>query len=147
ILTLSSTSNGKVAVKAWEALEEKTSLSLKDLAKERAEERMTFASITARPQTVISSPAFSGSEKDGRRYSPFTTNVEKRIPWRTLTGRQQYYLDHELLIEFGEQMATYKPPLMHTPFHPKGSRPDAQGKEVVLNYLTPHNKWSIHSMY
>ena len=66
---------------------------------------MTFASITARPQTVISSPAFSGSEKDGRRYSPFTTNVEKRIPWRTLTGRQQYYLDHELLIEFGEQMA------------------------------------------
>ena len=33
ILTLSSTSNGKVAVKAWEALEEKKSLSLKDLAK------------------------------------------------------------------------------------------------------------------
>jgi nitrate reductase alpha subunit len=147
ILTLSSTTNGKVAVKAWEALEQKTALHLKDLAEERSEERMTFASITAQPQTVITSPAFSGSEQGGRRYSPFTTNVEKRIPWRTLTGRQQYYLDHEMLIEFGEQMAVFKPTLRHTPFHPGSTRPDVKGKEVVLSYLTPHSKWSIHSMY
>ena len=80
ILTLSSTTNGKVAVKAWEALEKKTNLRLADLAKEREEECFTFEQITAQPKTVITSPAFSGSEKGGRRYSPFTTNVERLIP-------------------------------------------------------------------
>jgi nitrate reductase alpha subunit len=146
ILTLSSTTNGKMALKAWEALEKKTSLSLKDLAEDRGEELMTFESITSQPKSVITSPAFSGSEKGGRRYSPFTTNVEKRIPWRTLTGRQHFYVDHEMMIEFGEQMAVFKPILKHTPFS-RSNRPGVEGKEITLNYLTPHNKWSIHSMY
>lgn len=145
VLTLSSTSNGKMAVKAWEALEKKTDLELTDLAAEREEECFTFAQITAQPKTVITSPAFSGSEKGGRRYSPFTTNVERLIPWRTITGRQSFYLDHEMMQEFGEAMATFKPILQQKPF--KKNRPDVEGKEIVLNYLTPHNKWSIHSMY
>ncbi|MGG3937920.1 nitrate reductase subunit alpha [Anoxybacillus kestanbolensis] len=145
ILTLSSTTNGHVAVKAWESLEKKTSLQLKDLAAEREEECFTFEQITAQPKTVITSPAFSGSEKGGRRYSPFTTNVERLIPWRTLTGRQSFYVDHELMQEFGETMATFKPILQHKPF--QKNRPDVEGKEITLNYLTPHNKWSIHSMY
>lgn len=147
ILTLSSTTNGKVAVKAWESLEKKTHLHLKDLAEERSEECFTFDEITSKPKTVITSPAFSGSEKGGRRYSPFTTNVERLIPWRTLTGRQQFYIDHEMLREFGETLATFKPTLKTTPFHPNSKRPVEGGKEIVLNYLTPHNKWSIHSMY
>lgn len=145
ILTLSSTSNGKIAVKAWKALEEKTDLALADLAAEREEECFTFEQITAQPKTVITSPAFSGSEKGGRRYSPFTTNVERLIPWRTVTGRQSYYIDHEMMHEFGEAMATFKPILQHKPF--ANNRPKSEGKEIVLNYLTPHNKWSIHSMY
>lgn len=145
VLTLSSTTNGHLAVKAWEALEEKTSLELKDLALDREGDLITFDKITAQPQTVITSPAFTGSEKDGRRYSPFTTNVEKMIPFRTITGRQSYFLDHEMVKEFGEEMATFKPILNHTPFRKK--RPDQEGKEIILNYLTPHNKWSVHSMY
>jgi nitrate reductase alpha subunit len=145
ILTLSSTSNGKVAVKAWEALEQKTSLQLKDLAAEREEERFTFESVSAQPKTVITTPAFSGSEKGGRRYSPFTTNVERLIPWRTLTGRQSFYIDHELMREFGESLATFKPVVNNAPFG--GDRPGVEGKEITLNYLTPHNKWSVHSMY
>lgn len=147
ILTLSSTTNGKMAVKAWESLEKKTNVSLRDLAQDRAEDRFTLEKITAQPRTVITSPAFSGSEKDGRRYSPFTTNVERGIPWRTLTGRQHFYLDHEMIREFGEQLATYKPMLNHAPFHPESKRPHVEGKEVTLNYLTPHNKWAIHSTY
>ncbi|MFO1444799.1 nitrate reductase subunit alpha [Bacillus sp. Bva_UNVM-123] len=145
VLTLSSTSNGRMAVKAWEALEKKTDLKLTDLAAEREEECFTFAQITSQPKTVITSPAFSGSEKGGRRYSPFTTNVERLIPWRTITGRQSFYIDHEMMQEFGEAMATFKPILQQQPF--KKNRPNAEGKEIVLNYLTPHNKWSIHSMY
>ncbi|RAV05128.1 nitrate reductase subunit alpha [Paenibacillus sp. YN15] len=147
ILTLSSTSNGKMAVKAWEALEKKTALQLKDLAEDRIEERFTFNEITTQPKTVITSPAFSGSEQHGRRYSPFTTNVERLIPYRTLTGRQHYYLDHELLTEFGENLAVYKPTMKHAPFHTNKNRPAAKGKEIVLNFMTPHSKWSIHSMY
>ncbi|MBB6445336.1 nitrate reductase subunit alpha [Bacillus benzoevorans] len=145
VLTLSSTSNGKMAVKAWEALEKKTDLELVDLAAEREEECFTFEQITAQPKTVITSPAFSGSEKDGRRYSPFTTNVERLIPWRTVTGRQSFYVDHAMMQEFGESMATFKPILQPKPF--KNKRPEVEGKEITLNYLTPHNKWSIHSMY
>src|SRR5699024_12355253 len=29
----------------------------------------------------------------------------------------------------------------------RNKRPEKEGKEITLNYLTPHNKWSIHSMY
>lgn len=145
VLTLSSTSNGKMAVKAWKSLEAQTDLKLSDLAEEREEECFTFAQITAQPKTVITSPAFSGSEKGGRRYSPFTTNVERLIPWRTVTGRQSFYVDHEMMQEFGEAMATFKPTLQPKPF--RQNKHEVEGKEIVLNYLTPHNKWSIHSMY
>jgi nitrate reductase alpha subunit len=145
VLTLSSTTNGKLAVRAWEAFENKTGKKLTDLAIERAEERFTLDDITRQPKTVITSPAFSGSEKGGRRYSPFTTNIEKRLPWHTLTGRQHFYIDHEMMLEFGEGLAVFKPPFTHAPF--RGKRPDVKGKEVTLNYLTPHNKWSVHSMY
>lgn len=147
ILTLSSTSNGKMAVKAWESLEKKTALKLKDLAEDRGDERFTFEQITAQPKTVITSPAFTGSEQHGRRYSPFTTNVERLIPYRTLTGRQHFFLDHETLTEFGENMAIFKPTLKHAPFHSVKERPSSKGKEIVLNFMTPHSKWSIHSMY
>ena len=65
VLTLSSTTNGHMAVKAWEALEKQTDLKLRDLAEEREEECFTFEQITAQPKTVITSPAFTGSEKVG----------------------------------------------------------------------------------
>ena len=42
VLTLSSTTNGHMAVKAWEALEKQTDLKLRDLAEEREEEGFTF---------------------------------------------------------------------------------------------------------
>jgi len=50
-----------------------------------------------------------------------------------------------MMLEFGEGFAIYKPTFSHAPFRSK--RPDVNGKEVTLNYLTPHNKWSVHSMY
>jgi nitrate reductase / nitrite oxidoreductase, alpha subunit len=41
---------------------------------------------------------WSGLIENGRAYSPFTYNVERLVPWRTLTGRQHFYLDHPLYI-------------------------------------------------
>ena len=39
----------------------------------------------------------------------YCQNVERLIPWRTLTGRQHLYLDHEGYIAFGENLPTFKP--------------------------------------
>lgn len=147
ILTLSTTTNGHLAVKAWESMESVTGLKLKDLAIERAEEHMSFDEITAQPRKVITSPVYSGTETGNRRYSPFTTNVDRLIPWRTLTGRQHFYLDHELMLEFGEELPIFKAPLRKAAFYNKDNRPDIKGKELKLRYLTPHYKWSYHSTY
>ncbi|WP_070121362.1 nitrate reductase subunit alpha [Bacillus marinisedimentorum] len=147
ILTLSSTTNGSLAMKAWKTLEEKTGQSLQDLAEERAEEHLSFAEITAQPQKVISSPVYSGTETGNRRYSPFTTNVERMIPWRTLTGRQSFYLDHQTMLEFGEELPTFRPPLKKAAFYTNDNRPESREKEITLRYLTPHFKWSYHSTY
>ncbi|MGM7684127.1 nitrate reductase subunit alpha [Cytobacillus sp. Hm23] len=146
ILTLSSTTNGSLAMKAWDVMEKKTGQQLKDLAIERAEEHISFDEITAQPQKVISSPVFSGTETGNRRYSPFTTNVERLIPWRTLTGRQHFYLDHETILEFGEELPTFKAPLRKLAFLDQDHRPN-HGNEIELRYLTPHFKWSYHSTY
>ena len=51
-----------------------------------------------------------------RTYSAFTYNVERKVPWRTLTGRQQFYLDHPVYLAYGEHLPTYKPsplPMFH----------------------------------
>lgn len=147
ILNLSSATNGKVSQRAWESAEQDTGVALKDISADRAAERITFQSITAQPREVIPTPVFSGSNKMGRRYSPFTTNIERLVPFRTLTGRQHFYIDHEIFLQFGEALPVYKPTLPPMVF---GSR-DQQivgGKDaLVLRYLTPHGKWNIHSMY
>ena len=65
------------------------------------------------PRTVITSPEWSGIESHGRRYSPFTTNVEREKPWHTLSGRQHFYLDHQWMLELGEGLPVFRPPLHH----------------------------------
>ncbi len=147
ILSLSSSTNGSLAMKAWEEAERKTGQKLKDLVEERSEEHITFQEITSQPRQVLSTPVYSGTETGNRRYSPFTTNVERLIPWRTLTGRQQFYLDHELMLEFGEELPTFRAPLRKAAFYKGDRRPDVKGKEIALRYLTPHYKWSYHSTY
>src|SRR5262249_14227000 len=83
---------------------------------------------------------------DDRAYSAFTYNVERMVPWRTVTGRQQFYLDHPGYIEFGEHLPTYKPsPVPRAYGDLVNSNPT--GPTKILNYLTPHGKWHIHSTY
>ena len=146
ILNLSSATNGKMALKAWQAEEKKTGLQLADLAEDRQSEQFSLDSITAQPKEVIPTPIFSGTNKN-RRYSPFTTNIERLVPFRTLTGRQHFYVDHEIMLEFGEALPTFKPTLPSRVFITDDSKPENNGKEITLRYLTPHGKWNIHSMY
>jgi nitrate reductase alpha subunit len=94
---------------------------------------------------VFTSPEWSGSEKDGRRYSPFTINLERRKPWHTLTGRQHFFVEHDWVSELGEQLPGFRPPLnMARHFGQPGDLVDGG---VTVRFLTPHAKWSIHSMY
>ena len=147
ILALSGTTNGEVAVQGWRALEERTGVPLADLAEERAGERISFADTQVQPRAVITSPEWSGSETGGRRYSPFVVNVERKKPWHTLTGRMQFFLDHDWIAEYGEGLPTYRPPLDYVRhFGDQGLLEDGR-PEITVRYLTPHSKWSIHSEY
>ncbi|PAK55691.1 nitrate reductase subunit alpha [Paenibacillus sp. 7541] len=147
ILSISSATNGRVSQRAWEACEQDTGVQLKDISADRAAERITFQSITAQPREVIPTPVFSGSNKMGRRYSPFTTNIERLVPFRTLTGRQHFYIDHEIFLQFGEALPVYKPTLPPMVFGPRDRQISGSGEALVLRYLTPHGKWNIHSTY
>jgi nitrate reductase alpha subunit len=147
VLNLSSATNGKVSQRAWESAEQDTGVALKDISADRAAERITFQSITVQPREVIPTPVFSGSNKMGRRYSPFTTNIERLVPFRTLTGRQHFYIDHEIFLQFGEALPVYKPTLPPMVFGPRDKQIIGGKDSLVLRYLTPHGKWNIHSMY
>ncbi|WP_436770693.1 nitrate reductase subunit alpha [Yinghuangia sp. YIM S09857] len=147
ILALSGTSNGRLAVQGFETLERRVGRELADLAREHEGKRITYAETQAAPVPVITSPEWSGSETGGRRYTAFTVNVERLKPWHTLTGRQHFFLDHDWMHELGECLPVYRPPLdMHRLFGEPRIGPDGE-RQVTVRYLTPHNKWSIHSEY
>ncbi len=146
ILHLSSLTNGVLAHRAYEDAERRTGLKLTDLSEGNKNVKITFSDLKAQPRRYINSPVWSGILGEGKAYAGFTYNIEKSVPWRTLTGRQHFYLDHELYIKFGENLPTYKPsPKPGVLGDLKNSV--ATGKSKVLNLLTPHGKWGIHSTY
>ncbi|MGH3731802.1 MAG: molybdopterin dinucleotide binding domain-containing protein, partial [Acidimicrobiales bacterium] len=147
ILAMSGTTNGRLAVAGFEDLEKRTGVQLADLAHERAGDRITFADTVTQPRTVICSPEWSGSESENRRYSPFTVNVDRLKPWHTLTGRQHFLLDHDWMIELGEMLPTFRPPLDLVGLFGDQRRAGQGERQLVARYLTPHSKWSIHSEY
>ncbi|MGA9237379.1 MAG: molybdopterin dinucleotide binding domain-containing protein, partial [Desulfobacterales bacterium] len=146
ILMLAPETNGETAVKSWVGLERKTGLDLQHLSQRRQGERYRFDDLTVQPRKIITSPIWSGIESEERRYSPFVINIEEKVPFRTLTGRAQFYLDHPWMRDFGEHLPLFRPPLDVMALEAAHVQRDA-GKEIVLNYLTPHSKWSIHSTY
>lgn len=146
VLHLSSLTNGALTVRAYKNMEKKTGLELAHLGKGSEDVRIRYADLQAQPRRYNSSPLWSGLMHNGRAYAAYTYNVDILVPWRTLTGRQHFYLDHEMYIAYGEHLPTYKP----------SPKPEVYGdlKETlknntarVLNCLTPHGKWHIHSTY
>jgi nitrate reductase / nitrite oxidoreductase, alpha subunit len=163
ILKLATVTNGELSHRSYQDMEKRTGLELAHLVAGDRNVRVDYLGLQTRPQRFINSPMWSGLIENGRAYSPFTYNKETLVPWRTLTGRQHFYLDHEGYLQFGEHLPTYKPKPL--PVHYADLRvtdpgnaiekgvatnvPSAQGDlpSIMLNYLTPHGKWHIHSTY
>ncbi len=147
ILALAPETNGEVAVKAWRALSGITGIDHTHLAAARADEKIRFRDIQAQPRKIISSPTWSGIESEHVSYNAGYVNVHELVPWRTMTGRQQLYQDHAWMRAFGESLCAYKPPIDTGSYeHMVGKRSNGN-PERVLNFLTPHQKWGIHSTY
>ena len=66
--------------------------------------------------------------------TPLRDFVEKKRPYRTLTGRQQFYVDHPWFLEVGEELPTFKAP------------PKAGGDHPFM-LTSGHTRWGIHSMW
>jgi nitrate reductase alpha subunit len=146
VLLLSTLTNGKLTDRAYKIMEKKTGLVLADLGEGSKDVRIDYKDLQAQPRRYNTSPLWSGLMNDGRAYCAYTYNVDRLVPWRTLTGRQHFYLDHDGYIAFGEHLATYKP--SPTPQAYGDIRKTVNdGKAKMLNVLTPHGKWHIHSTY
>jgi len=146
ILALAPETNGEIAWHAFHAEEKKTGLVLTDLAEGNRNVRMTFADLATQPRRTLISPCWTGMVNDGRAYAAWCINVERLVPWRTLGGRQHLYVDHPYYLDFGEHLPTYKPKLDPRRTGDIVASPTGDNA-LVLNYITPHGKWHIHSTY
>ena len=146
ILALAPETNGEVAVRSWESLSTKTGVDHTHLALAREDDKITFCDIKAQPRKIITAPTWSGIESETVSYNACYTNIHEHIPFRTLTGRAQFYQDHQWMRDFGEAFCTYKPALdmLSTAemIEKIGDKP-----HLKLNWITPHSKWGIHSTY
>jgi nitrate reductase alpha subunit len=146
ILRFATVTNGELAYRSYKDIEEKVGRPLTKLAEANRGTRISYKELQSRPQRFVNSPMWSGLVENGRAYSPFTYNVECLVPWRTLTGRQHFYLDHPAYIQFGEHLPTYKPKPLPAQYADLRVSQEV-GPTKMLNYLTPHGKWHIHSTY
>ncbi|MBE0506465.1 MAG: nitrate reductase subunit alpha [Marinospirillum sp.] len=147
ILTLAPETNGQVAVKAWQALSDITGLDHTHLARPKEDEKIRFRDVVAQPRKIISSPTWSGLEDEHVSYNACYTNIHELIPFRTLTGRQQFYQDHQWMRDFGESLLVYRPPINTKAVAPMLGKKTNGNPEKALNWITPHQKWGIHSTY
>ncbi|MCF8302407.1 MAG: nitrate reductase subunit alpha [Bacteroidales bacterium] len=147
ILSLAPETNGNVAHKAWRALEKNTGRKHTHLVEGRTEEKIRYKDLVSQPRKIITSPIWSGIDSEEVSYNAGYTNVHELIPWRTLTGRQTLYQDHPWMQAFGENLVCYKPPINTKSVQHIMDKADGGEKYLVINVMTPHNKWTIHSSW
>lgn len=146
ILRFAPETNGEVAWRGFKVHERRVGVTLSDLAERYRGTRYDFEALAAQPRRILTSPCWSGILNEGRAYTAYAMNVERLVPWRTLTGRQHLYLDHEAYRAFGESLPTFKPKIdVGASRYLEESR--ASGPSLTLNVLTPHGKWHIHTTY
>ncbi len=98
---------------------------------------MSYAGLHDGPRRFVATDpeAWTSDIEEGVAYTPFKHHVVQKRPWRTLVGRQQFYVDHDWFLRLGEALPTYQPPV-----------PEDDSK-YPLFWNTPHSRWSIHSTW
>lgn len=96
---------------------------------------MTMDMLDQQPRRFVATDrGWTSDIKEGEAYYAFQRMYEMKRPLDTLTGRQQFYIDHDwYLNEFHEELPVYKPPV--------------DGHKYPLRFITPHGRWSIHSLW
>ena len=146
VLFFAPESNGEISYRGFKEKERQVGLPLADLAEGHRGVRYDFSQLVQQPRRILTSPCWSGIVNNGRAYSGYVMNVERLVPWRTLTGRQHLYLDHEAYRAFGESCPTFKPRInLESTLNLVKSAPAA--RSLTLACITPHGKWHIHSTY
>jgi anaerobic selenocysteine-containing dehydrogenase len=100
-----------------------------------AEEALRLGAVpivgTARPTPIY---ATSSDYDPNDTYWPHRWFVEDKVAWPTLTGRQQFYIDHPWYLEAGESLPVHKDP------------PGARSR-FPLRINGGHTRWSIHAIW
>jgi nitrate reductase alpha subunit len=146
LLQFAPETNGEVAFRGFKALEKAAGVPLADLAESNRSIRWSFDDLIAQPRRILTSPIWTGVTNEGRAYSAFCLNVERLVPWRTLTGRQHFYVDHQGYIDFGENLPAFKSKIRLQDTRDLLKTPPSD-KALLLNCITPHGKWHIHTTY
>lgn len=95
---------------------------------------MTYKGIQDQPKRFVATDPeiWTSDIEEGVAYTGFKHQVEKKEPWPTLTGRQQFYIDHPWYLRFHEELPVFK---------------QAVEDKYPLYWNTPHGRWSIHSTW
>ena len=131
ILALSGTTNGRLAVQGFATLEQRTGTKLRDLAESREDEQITFA---RRRRPAAQDDHLARVVGDRAPRPPLLAVHDERralIPWRTLTGRQHLYVDHAWMLDLGEGLALYRPPVNLAPL---AASPATTGDRAALHH-------------
>ncbi|HKB39244.1 MAG TPA: molybdopterin-dependent oxidoreductase, partial [Gemmataceae bacterium] len=98
---------------------------------------MSYAALADGPRRFVATDpeVWTSDIEPGIAYTPFKHHVEQKKPWRTLVGRQQFYIDHDWFLRLGEALPSYQPPVPE------------DDKKYPLYWNTPHGRWSIHSTW
>ena len=84
--------------------------------------------VVLNEQAGYSSPLYAN-----KPYYSFERNVYLREPYSTLSGRQQFFVDHPVFVKHGWTVPTAIGPLRPPSF--------------PLAFYTPHTRWGIHSQW
>jgi complex iron-sulfur molybdoenzyme family reductase subunit alpha len=98
---------------------------------------MTYQSLHEAPRRFVATDpeVWTSDIEPGVAYTPFKHHVEQKRPWRTLVGRQQFYIDHDWFLRLGEALPSHQAPVPE------------DDQKYPLFWNTPHGRWSIHSTW
>jgi complex iron-sulfur molybdoenzyme family reductase subunit alpha len=98
---------------------------------------MTYKDLAEKPRRFVATDPeiWTSDIEEGIAYTPFKHQVEKKRPWKTLVGRQQFYIDHDWFLQLGEALPSHQAPVPE------------DDEAYPLYWNTPHGRWSIHSTW